>query len=1713
MAFIPTPNYRWEKGLATALATILARPPKDAKVFRRTLAHSLAFGGKIRQERGPTTSTVGATASHPIASALISHHGKEISSLQRTLLWLLLELHLKQEVRWAVEVSQWLRGLAKGSSHGLAMSLGECEGLRELVAKAESLAEEVRPRREITSHGPFNEAWNGDFRNVLLGLLAAVPGADEHSGGGQPLSGPHAAPITLSAGTQDEPDDDPLEIWEPVQGHIEETTEESRRAKALSRELSGHGVIELVRGMDSILPDAIGRKWWTRATRGTESTLDTGDLEAAERHLGCVLAIEAGLKASELGLVVFANRAEEGYLALDLDAGLLRRPEARPPFAFAPKADEKGLWAEVGGDIPFPLSSVLRELADRLLRARSAAGSLSRVLLDRTPNPSHALSHSMKELWPGRSLPSSSFRRRLVAGLAAQLGPDAAQIAFGETFGASAAPTYYAGHSAHALMACVERLNAPILGGATESPSRPGFEDYLLGSRVRPARLPFAEAWEKLGVSAVRGRGRPSTKTLIERLRAERDSLAVHFLLCTGQRPNENLARFQLADLLPVDGMALIQDKQSDPARLTRLVATGRRFIGAVESYVASLRRLSGTTDSGEVRKAVLGILTSDKPLFHSISLDGSVEPLAVGSLTARLPEPWASRPNLSRHALNLALTQSGVDPELRYFQMGWVATDAHAVSDIAPYPPRQLGPRLAPTIDDWLQAIGWQGGCEPGNPEELHRWQPMRDYTEERNLHHQAHASRVQQLRSDLEHRRDEALPEVATLLAASMPKELRGFRLELHAEGKSLRLTKSEADQRPVVSEVLVDAWLAPFEHKEPIQGHLAAWLLTGALKRAAKSAVLKVEYLPRLSRLGPTAQPSPFMPRVGLAVTHAIQIRAAIARLAMGLGNAPEKERESMLAGLLVLAIAAHTRHRSLDHALGFAQGLLGASCSEQRTWLLRLPYGRGHDVAAGAVPILWSRLQAMPGSRRALENLIEEKAVPLGELLVNHVPELCRDLPSQDAVTRVFKTLEFAGSAELDGPARLLAAGAVIPATVTVNRAVSADSGKTVGGGESDSEGEGPLSDREDEASQVVRTKRGRGRPRPALRKHLENLMPLFNPDHAGLIGDNVPLPDRHRKSQLQPLMESLLDTLDTSPTSVRLVLEFVYHLLTVRRTRERTGLLPSVIYGKYNRLTRVIDALPPLQDLSEVSGEGITGALIVALQSSESHARPRLMAEAKAFLKFAEERHGIAQADWPRVRALAKGERYVGQDPAIVLDAEVGRMLGALETNLSMDALAKVGAVERRMRELQLGVALILEASGARPQSIYGLTVGDIYHGDTLDHIHLKTRGPFASVKTRTSAGFVQLEGAQWQQHRNWFKGWVERMAAGQDSAILDKVPLFQLPGAPLGTRYPLQKVTARISELVRWATQQPRGRTYWLRKRRIQIRHDRLRGLADPTARVVGQTLRACGHVLINTPLASYLGDPATYGCGLLHPQGAPSRKEMAQLSGLSLNTLDQRWHRLGRKVDSGADRWGRTQVAVRLIPEQSAATNFPPPPSYQPYNESLTWMQVARVMEALHDADGRGVEDEQVSDGTGVGIELVEGVRRATEELLVRLKISPLQRTEQLQAPRQTQFGKSLLPFVTSHDSRLSPIAEEWVSCALLGARVQCCKLIRQEAINKLVELLKEAGIEADPSRGNDGVTQVLPKERHAYGLWPALRWALIVAWVAERQEQVRGG
>lgn len=1066
MAYIPTPNYRWDKALAKAMATILARPPKGAKVFRRALAHSLAFGQKISQEGGPLISTVGATTTYPIATALLSHHGKEISSLERTLLWLLLELHLKQD-GWAVEVAQWLRGLAKGASAGLAMSLGECDGLRALVDKADLLAAEAKPRKEITSHGPFNEAWSGDFRSVLLGLLAAVPRSDELSSGGHPLSGPRAVPTTFSAMDLEEPEDDPVEIWQPVLGNVAETTEEARQAKALARELSGHGIIELLRGVGSVLPDPLGREWWLRAMRGVESALDANELEVAERHLGCLLAIEAGLKPRELGLVVFGGSATEGLLALDLSAGVLRRPEARPMFAFTPRDDEQGVWASVGGDVLFPLSSTLVRLAERLISTRAAAGNLSRVLLDRTVKPSSALTQSLRELWPGRSLPASSFRRRLVAGLAAQLGPDAAQIAFGETFGASAAPTYYAGHSAGALIKCVERLNAPLVS-ETDAPSRQPTVDYLLGSRVRPIQPPFAESWKKFGVSASRGKGRPSTKSMHQDLVAERDSLAIHFLLCTGQRPNAKLAEFHLADLLPADGMALISDKQTDPARLTRLVATGRFFVGAVEAYVATLERLSKATECAEVRRAARKILRSEMPLLHTITPDGSVEPLNVSDLVARLPEPWASRPNLSRHALNLALTQSGVDPELRYFQMGWVATDAHAVSDMAPYPPQQLGPRLGPIIDGWLQSMGWQGGREPLDPESLHEWHSMRDYARERRDHLEAHRERTVQLKAELEHRREEALPEVASVLAKTLADEGRGWRLELGPDGKSLRLASPGTGDS--VTEELVDAWLAPFEGRPPIQGHLAAWILTKALKQAAQSGKCKVKYLPPLSRLGPTAQPSPFMAGLGLAVTHARQLRVAIARRAGELEKAPKDEQERMLASLLVLAIACHTRHRSLDKAIKFATSLQAAKHSERRPWLLRLPYAHGHEAAAGAVSILFYRLLAMPGGPSALKRVVDDEGRALGEFLTKFVPELCGRLPPQEAVMKVFGTLEFAGGAELEGPARLLAAGAVLPATVSVGRAIATDSGLTIGDWSQDLHGRS--TDTEDDAPEVA-----------------------------------------------------------------------------------------------------------------------------------------------------------------------------------------------------------------------------------------------------------------------------------------------------------------------------------------------------------------------------------------------------------------------------------------------------------------------------------------------------------------------------------------------------------------------------------------------------------------------------------------------------------------
>ncbi|WP_298581288.1 hypothetical protein [uncultured Luteimonas sp.] len=1643
--------------------------------------------------------TQGLEKAYPLATALLRLEPTE--PLQRTFGWLMFELHLAGSGKLAEQISSWLRGLERND---LALTLGDVDGLRALNNKVDSLLAELKPGQRLANHKTFQDVWQDELGAKVATLMRRTPRADDDGEEDLPLSIGLLDPISAPpAADPAEPDDEPVEVLEPWRGPAKLGSLIQRRVKALARELGARGAAELRRDPDSIIPSFVAKELWERTASECAKAVSGASRESLEGHLLHLLAIETGLAPKEGNLLVFASTTDGVMLAIDLDLGVLRRPELRPPSAFSPGPDDQDLWAEVGGDILLPLSTRLQTLLRMSQQARGEdADRHGGLFLPDESNSLRQIRDSLAEVWPQGGITPFAYRRRLVAGLAASLGADAAQLTFGETFGASAAPVYYAGHRSETIAVHVAEMNSQVTGTQAAA-RRLALPDYRLGSRARPVSNPFSEAWEMLGSQSRRSRGRPKASTLLAELGAERDMLAVAFALCTGHRPTIQLGGLGIADLFPVAGMALIRDKQTDPSRLTRLVATGKRFMGAVERYIGSLKRIRKDFSLKEAHGAVDGLLRSELPLFTGIRDDGSPEPLDVAALFRKLPPPWSIRHNLHRHALNEALTLAGVDPELRYFQMGWVATDSHAVSDFAPYPPLSLGPALGSVIDSWLESMGWLGGPEARDPLSIHAALRLQSHEETQRLHLDEHRKQHSQLREGLLERRGTILPRVTEKLAATLEKEEAGLALRRHTIGGSVSLVRVSEGSELTVTEDLVEAVLGGFKASEPVEAHLAAQLLDTLLRRAAKAGVCKVHYLPKLVRLTTSGQPSPFIPGIGVAVTHAQLLRERLAGLAASLADEPIERQAETLAVITLLAIASHTHHRSLDSALAVLAKLRAAERSASRPWVLRIPLASGHAAVGGVVAILQNRVSITSGADAAIAELVANKGSNVGAFLKERLPELCGQFSPRQAVDRMFETLHVAAFAELDGPQRILLDGAVAPATVTAQRAASADDGFSITDRNASDE-ERPDDD-EEEALVTQPAANPPGRPRLETRRKLEHLMKGFDPDYTGAIDGAPARPPGPRRQQLRKAVKHELANLAPMPTLLRLILEFAIHLLDERKGARGVGLALDTIYGKYNYVTRALRALPVTQSMSDLTEDELTAHIVVAVEPERAEVRADLLAAAADFLRFASLRHGVALPNLTSVQALAGEGRIRGSDPAVLNDQEAKRIISELFSNQQDSEGAPRDTAEQRFRQAQLGTALMLEASGVRPRSVYGLTLADVHLSSSGDFIHLKSRGPFASVKTNTSLGFIPLEGRLWQEHRDWFAGWYDGLRRTSPPSAWGQIPLFQQPTSPLGVRYPLSRITERIAALVKWSARDGAGRSYWFRKRRLQKRHDGVRRQQEPRARDVGRITRISGHILMTTPIASYLGDPTTYLDVIGRGELAPTRRDLAAYAGVSVNQLDQRWHRWARQ--RSAELTPELRVAAALASPQNNWQESSPAPlaPYRPFKSALVCASVARALPALMEGDHTPDQLSRIADELGLAVPVAEALKKATGTLCGRTGTTLSGGRADLREPRWGNGTRAIKSLLDEPDNRLSSFARRWVESALQERGERSCVFEDRSDAEGLRSVLGARGIDAEVRLTKQGLAIAVPVSGGAttYGGIQALRWVLSVAWI----------
>jgi len=343
------------------------------------------------------------------------------------------------------------------------------------------------------------------------------------------------------------------------------------------------------------------------------------------------------------------------------------------------------------------------------------------------------------------------------------------------------------------------------------------------------------------------------------------------------------------------------------------------------------------------------------------------------------------------------------------------------------------------------------------------------------------------------------------------------------------------------------------------------------------------------------------------------------------------------------------------------------------------------------------------------------------------------------------------------------------------------------------------------------------------------------------------------------------------------------------------------------------------------------------------------------------------------------------------------------------------------------------------------------------------------------------------------------------LRAAYPETAAEHIPLFQVPGEPLGVRYRIAEVFGRIGELIRWSTNHAAGRTYWLRKRRIQLRHRAW--LSNPSSRTrhVLRALRESGHAGLSTPIASYLADTLTYLDPLQADQPLSADRATA-LSGLTRATVDQRWRRLeaGHASDQPLPpekRIGsllKPPIPDRLVPELAL------PPAYRPLVAGFTWRAVEAVLAEL--AEGSNLKD--VCEAHGVSTFGAERIQHAVSTFEIRSGFEMGLTRSRLHRPRATPLFQSCMDLIDREDRRLSVLALDWVSLARAWPVLNGCALLCPNAINAFRSIASELALSMTENADVGGPTTfeigVAGVGAH-YGAWQSLRWALAVAWIAE--------
>ncbi|WP_147281706.1 hypothetical protein [Dyella solisilvae] len=1517
-----------------------------------------------------------------------------------------------------------IRGALEDRDSPLRLILGDSPSLPRMILSVDTQFRDGGDRL----HQTFGAAWRQWIRDTLIRWIRADP---------IQLSAalrPHALLLDIEAPSQEvgggaDPDDQSVvqcDVSEPASEGEPEDSPRIRKCKAIANGMVRASGGDLYSPVDQIAPSELITTLAKAAMQAAKAAVATGHSVEAEGPAALALALATGIRELDLELVVWGTKASDKTIAIDPNHPWLYRCICMPPYAVKPPSTLNGWLEEPAEQLAWPLPPGLHHVLRQI--SPSGAPTVGTAVLPRRSMPAADRYHLWgisQRLAPEIGLAPSQVRLALAAELTQRFGSEIAQLVLGDTFSLSAAPAHYSAQPGGEVVAAVTAIQQRWFGETVQS--APGASQTLGSKLVLTDEA--ARRWPAQLRQQMRSASHQRKGSEIAQWRAHRDHLVGALCAVTGARPHSWLGEIDLDQVVPEFAVIVITDKASDMLRMTRIAATGRRWLADLRIFLDRLCQLADGAPDTEAARHAVRILRSDAPLFSMP--DGEGGPLTVAEFRCTMPEPLRDTPNHYRHRLNACLQREHVDAELRHAQLGWVVTPAHALADLSPWSAKAFGDVMAPVLDEIMVRDGWYPPTQrtprwswDGVPE-----RPLKDWASVAQAHASKHDENVRRLKAKLVERWKEVSGDVCERLAQAVAEYFPSLRINI--ETRRLELA-SDLQKAPAVEMsqahygLLCDRVRQGDKEPNDATEGIAARILLFRIILAARRRGLVQGPLPSRPILSVTSNPSPFLPGLGLAVRHAEALRYRLLERA-------SKGRAHDQGPLATTSVLAYSAYRDLPLATAAVAAAAKGVRSHARVDCIRIPA----VVDRALVPMAFGGLPALVLARRS-HDAPTARAPDHGQAAAWWRQALALPMPIPEADTELLRHVELlfqaAGRLELSGPERTVMLGDSSLAAVPVERSVARDDKWPLRTAEPT--GADDRSAREPTYEDEPSPPRAGSKASDSrdTAKGYARLVGALDPEtFPKLTGGKS---DSHHgwRGKLETHLAKLQREFGEH-TNLGLLIGYTRHRL--RYGGRRKPHLQHATLGWLRRFASDLLAIAGQQSILEWETDEFRARYMAVLVGKPVTARRQAFDALMPFHQYLVEVHQMPEIPLAELAAFA-GVRVTFVDPGMLTGREVEGVLAELHADLTAEAAREDRTPEAmRLLELREIMFLILEGSGIRPASAFGLTLGDVVLlGLGRDFVRVRTSGGYGRAKSTASLGFVPLEGSTWEKSRTRLVAWVEQEKRSLSDTPWWNAPLFAVKAGEK-RRFSRSYLTRRIDQLLKWVSANRKAHTYWLRKNRISARHEQVADLLQPMARDTYAAMCISGHTLIQTPMQHYISDPAIAFSGQLREGRSATRADILAVTNLDAPSLDMAWLRAG--AARSPQRLGIVFTRLNSVPAPAPAEHLTEPPPLK-HRQTISPRHIDGYARALHQYRDR----HEALLHSGLSGRQADAMDRLASEYVSRKGLAPWplaqlrQKRIVLKPPRHLSGTKKLFAFLSAPpDADTKLLAEIFVEQA----------------------------------------------------------------------------